>query len=569
MNKTIGFTLLAAALFLPLASNGQYHTPPVDPFEEDGYEVQDDAYLPNAYDNKKLSPSYSYDSRLHARTNRSEIFTRQANVSSTHLNILGDAANEPNIAVNPLNENEIAIGWRQFDNVLSNFRQAGWAYSKDGGQTWTFPGCIAPGSFRSDPVLDYDNIGNFYYNSLNSTSVNDWPCFIHKSINGGKTWKSGVYIGGGDKQWMTIDRSGGIGEGNIYSSWSSSTSECEPGFFTRSTDGNVSYDTCTIIPDDPSGISQAVGNNGELYIAGRSPFTQAVKVAKSTNAKDSSQSVVFDQVTTCNLRGFITAFTPINPVGLTGQTYIDVDRSFGPGRDNVYVVGSVQPYFNSDPADVMFNKSTNGGATWNNAAPVRINDDPDTTNIQWFSTMAVAPNGRIDVIWLDTRDHPGSDSSALYYSYSLDQGTTWSVNEKLSESFDPHIGYPNQEKMGDYFDIVSSNEGVHLAWVNTLNGEQDVYYSFITPPALTGAQDLSKNLNIFIYPNPTDGHFEISCTGQKMKVEIFTPLGNSVFSTTEFDNRHVIDISSQVAGIYIVKLISRNGQDTIRKIIRI
>ncbi len=105
---------------------------------------------------------------------------------------------------------------------------------------------------------------------------------------------------------------------------------------------------------------------------------------------------------------------------------------------------------------------------------------------QWFGTMSVAPNGRIDVIWLDTRDHPGSDSSALYYSYSVDQGNTWSANEKLSDSFDPHIGYPNQPKMGDYFDMISNNTGVHLAWANTLNGGQDVYYSFITPPTSTG-----------------------------------------------------------------------------------
>jgi len=59
--------------------------------------------------------------------------------------------------------------------------------------------------------------------------------------------------------------------------------------------------------------------------------------------------------------------------------------------------------------------------------------------------MSVAPNGRIDAVWLDTRDaQPFGDSSALYYSYSIDQGTTWSVNEKLSDSFDPHVGYPNQ-----------------------------------------------------------------------------------------------------------------------------
>ena len=264
----------------------------------------------------------------------------------------------------------------------------------------------------------------------------------------------------------------------------------------------------------------------------------------------------------------MTAFTNINPVGLTGQPCVDVDRSNGPGRDNVYVVCSVQPYFNSDPADVKFNKSTNGGMTWNNAAPVKINDDTDTTNIQWFGTMSVAPNGRIDVIWLDTRDNPGSDSSALYYSYSIDEGNTWSANEKLSDSFDPHIGYPNQPKMGDYFDMVSNNTGAHLAWVSTFNGEQNVYYSFITPPLSIGVDAVSENLNVSVYPNPTSGMLEISCRNKKIRMEIFSAIGKNVLSTSVFNTRHVIDISSQPAGIYFLKLISYDGWETIKKIVK-
>jgi len=565
-NKTL-FKFLLASLFLPLFSYAQ-ESKTHHPVGESQNEKQDDPYLPNAFGNKKLSPAYRFENRSQLRTTGTGIIIRQVNVDTSQQNITFDAANEPSIAVNPLNENEIVIGWRQFDNVISNFRQAGWAYSSDGGQTWTFPGCILPGVFQSDPVLDYDNTGNFYYNSLKSAPGPVFPCYIYKSINAGVNWSNGVYIGGGDKQWMTIDRSGGIGEGNIYSSWTSSTSDCPPGFFTRSTDGGNSFDSCSTIPDDLSWAAEAVGNNGELYLAGRSPVTAAVKVAKSATAQDSSQNVSWQQVTTCNLGGFMTAFTQINPEGLTGQPCVDVDRSNGPGRDNVYVLCSVQPYFNSDPADVMFNKSTNGGTTWNNAAPVKINDDTDTTNTQWFGTMSVAPNGRIDVIWLDTRDNPGSDSSALYYSYSIDQGSTWSANEKLSDSFDPHIGYPNQLKMGDYFDMVSSNTGAHLAWVNTFNGEQDVYYSFITPQTSIGIDEASQNLNVSVQPNPTHGLLEISFRDNKIRTEIFTTVGKKVFSTSDFNTRHIIDISSLPVGIYFLKLISEDGRETIRKIIK-
>ena len=76
------------------------------------------------------------------------LHSAQVNVDSLGNNILGDAANEPSMMVDPNNPNHIAIGWRQFDNVASNFRQAGWAYSTNGGATWTFPGVLEPGVFH-------------------------------------------------------------------------------------------------------------------------------------------------------------------------------------------------------------------------------------------------------------------------------------------------------------------------------------------------------------------------------------------------------------------------------------
>ena len=126
----------------------------------------------------------------------------------------------------------------------------------------------------------------------------------------------------------------------------------------------------------------------------------------------------------------------------------------------------------------MFARSTNGGVSF--SSPIKINDDPGTSAYQWFGTMSVAPNGRIDVIWLDTRDNPGTYLSALYYSKSTNGGVTWSPNERLSGFFDPHVGWPQQNKMGDYFNMVSDINGASLAWAATFNGEQDVYYSYIT-----------------------------------------------------------------------------------------
>jgi len=56
----------------------------------------------------------------------------QVNVTNMGQNIVGNAANEPSIAVDPLNPARMVIGWRQFDTVASNFRQAGVACAVTG-----------------------------------------------------------------------------------------------------------------------------------------------------------------------------------------------------------------------------------------------------------------------------------------------------------------------------------------------------------------------------------------------------------------------------------------------------
>src|SRR4051794_34991841 len=96
----------------------------------------------------------------------------QVNMGPTGENIVGDAANEPSITMDPTNPANISIGWRQFDSVASNFRKGGFAYTTNGGTAWTFPGSLSS-VFRSDPVLFSTETGTFYYLSLISGLQDD------------------------------------------------------------------------------------------------------------------------------------------------------------------------------------------------------------------------------------------------------------------------------------------------------------------------------------------------------------------------------------------------------------
>src|SRR5438094_5256323 len=51
--------------------------------------------------------------------------SHQVNVNASGQNILGDAANECSISVDPTNLSKMTIAWRQFNDAPSNFRHTG------------------------------------------------------------------------------------------------------------------------------------------------------------------------------------------------------------------------------------------------------------------------------------------------------------------------------------------------------------------------------------------------------------------------------------------------------------
>jgi hypothetical protein len=162
----------------------------------------------------------------------------------------------------------------------------------------------------------------------------------------------------------------------------------------------------------------------------------------------------------------------------------------------------------------MFVRSTNGGLTF--STPKKVNDDPVNQNKwHWFGTFAVAPNGRLDSVWLDTRNAANNTDSQLFYSYSVNGGVSWKPNIQVSNSFNPFLGYPQQNKMGDYMTMVSDNTGGNVAYTATFNGEEDVYFVRVAPtlPVAQSAVSRKNHAGVgdFDVPLPLSGTVGIEC----------------------------------------------------------
>ncbi|MBK7441497.1 MAG: hypothetical protein IPI65_08200 [Bacteroidetes bacterium] len=93
-------------------------------------------------------------------------------------------------------------------------------------------------------------------------------CDVYKSTNGGATWDAGTYAYGGDKQWMAIDRTNGVGSGNIYTNWTVDYTAYTTGIL-RSTDGTRVVNRVNILKLNLiAGMPAVDAVTGYLYVVG-------------------------------------------------------------------------------------------------------------------------------------------------------------------------------------------------------------------------------------------------------------------------------------------------------------
>ena len=119
-------------------------------------------------------------------------------------------------------------------------------------------------------------------------------------------------------------------------------------------------------------------------------------------------------------------------------------------------------------ANVFYLRSTDGGATWSQPK-ILPDDDPRNQNGKYIPFIDVAPNGRVDVVWWDTRDDPGIRANDVYYTYSTDNGETWAKNIRMTDqTIDRRLGvWGNNFDQSSPPSLVSTNAYALIGWDDT------------------------------------------------------------------------------------------------------
>ena len=127
-------------------------------------------------------------------------------------------------------------------------------------------------------------------------------------------------------------------------------------------------------------------------------------------------------------------------------------------------------------ADVLVWSSDDSGATWDE--PVRVNDTaPGDGTSQYRPQLAMAPDGRLDVLYYDRRDDPEDLLNEVSLQSSTDGGATFGQRLVLSDrAFDSRIGFGFERDLADLgsrLALVSDDDGAVAAWADTRGGDRD------------------------------------------------------------------------------------------------
>jgi hypothetical protein len=335
-----------------------------------------------------------------------------------------------------------------------------------------------------DPGPTIDKNGTWILSHL---GYPDAGMYANYSTDMGVTWSATYTIAGGqqDKNFSgTDDAPGSPYYGRSYTAWSLFSGGIPSIAISYTTNGGVSWSSYSQVNNSPSGhFSQGVdircGPNGEVYLTWAAPvlidsYTEDFDgFAKSTNG-GISWSVTENAFDANGIRG-----TLHNKADIRVNSFprIDVDRSGGPRKGWIYIVGCDKDLTpsGSDP-DIILHRSINGGATW--SAGIRVNQDAlNNGATQYFPAIRVDEYGGINIVYYDDRN-VGGNQVQVYMSRSVDGGNTWSDVQVSDHSFTPEqIQGLSNGYQGDYIGITSGNNKVWPIWMDNSSG---VYQAWMT-----------------------------------------------------------------------------------------
>jgi hypothetical protein len=419
--------------------------------------------------------------------------------------------------------NNVVIGFNDSGSYLETyFSLAGLSFngvarSTNKGRSFTDLGFLNPGPvvtdfLAGDPVVACSDPNTFYYASLFDRGATS-DISVSKSIDGGAIFGNPISAVSKsiathflDKEWIAVDPTSPNRLFVTYTDFDLSGAVC--GFnagdpilrtaieLVRSVDGGVSWGPPVVISEvcDLAGVqgSQvAVGPGGEVYVAWEAfaaSGASEIDIRKSTDNGSTFGPLVKVNDMICagscarlqgNFRSSEFPTLAVDRSGTSTNGYVYI--AWNDGRNLTVPDFWVGAY---GYTDILFSRSTDGGATW--LPPVRVNDNPEPLSSglgtdQYQPGIAVDKAGKIGVCFYDRRRDPSNFLIDWECASSKNAGISWK-NKKITKTNFPAVPSQdlllNSRYMGDYdglaSDFTKTNSGFIGAWGDNSLGNPDI-----------------------------------------------------------------------------------------------
>ncbi|MGH9127216.1 MAG: cell wall-binding repeat-containing protein [Acidimicrobiales bacterium] len=415
----------------------------------------------------------------------------------------------PGLAVDPSNPNHVVLIDENFLSGECEFNT-----SFDAGHTWSSGILHAPSDFADPPCRTFDSGGYAHFNQsvVFGSGQNVYVTFashrgpqerpeikvvqgegdsiiVCHSADGGKTWDTGVVaIQGGPGPQPYVIRPGiavqmtSNGDRLLVDGWSVfvTSGGAQSGGGDRkmvtavSNDGGKTWGAPVVASGPMEHVREpappVIGSDGAMYVAWRNRDAPSTAAHPLVVAKSSDGGQTWTSTDVAMMQP-----GPQNANNAAGFPRLAID----PKSNTVYVV--YRNFTAMGNVDVYLQASKDEGATW--SAPVQVNDDSGMID-HLGNEISVAPNGRVDVAWLDYRnayptapEQMASQEGDIYYASSSDGGQTFSANRRITDrSFNLDDGLSNRN--GSYIwwtpALVSmGNDTEMFAWSDSRLGNAD------------------------------------------------------------------------------------------------
>lgn len=393
-----------------------------------------------------------------------------------------DANNTPTLARNPTDPDNLVIAARR-DRPEFTARLYS---STDGGQEWRATQLPLPeGRDRAyAPDVGFGPDGTLYVSYVNLTGQGNTPetLWVARSDDGGRSLSEPSRAAGA----LTLQARLAVGpDGDVFLTWLQAT---EVGTLAlngpaeivaaRSVDGGETFSEPVALsdPERPrvGAATPVTDGDGDLVVLYKD-FEGNVRDFRNLEGPpwDGNETLVL---------------TRSEDGGESFEPGVEVDGDLVPGERFLVFLPEFPSLASADDGvlyaawadarhgddDVFLRRSDDGGETW--SPPVRVNEDAEGDGTdQTMPQVAVAPDGRVDVAYLDSEDPEGARTHTRLAS-SQDGGEAFTRVTLSGEPFDARIGPSAGPRLppdlGSRLGLHSGDGTARAAWTDTRQGSE-------------------------------------------------------------------------------------------------